>query len=293
MQDEQYGYNYIRNRNKLFANLISIIDGITCDGKITEQEMLYLDTWLLEAKSLQNNVIFQQIRDQILDIRFDGEVSIDELEELKNMLLSIQRNILDLPNIDLYSKEADMHLLSGLCKGVISDNQLSDDEVHYLKWWLSQNGLLKDNYPGCELYKLITEILSDNIITQEERNKLKSMLVDFTGADPENGIVDGMSIGGALFDNIENIDLAQKTLCFTGKFVYGSREKCEKKAKEFGCSIIKDCRTDLDYMIVGTLNSRDWIYQSFGRKIEKAKEYQKQGYKVKIISEEQWLRAIK
>ena len=72
-----------------------------------------------------------------------------------------------------------------------------------------------------------------------------------------------------------------------------SREKCEKKAKEFGCSIIKDCRTDLDYMIVGTLNSRDWIYQSFGRKIEKAKEYQKQGHKVKIISEEQWLKAIK
>nr|DAJ56330.1 MAG TPA: Translation initiation factor IF-3, C-terminal domain [Bacteriophage sp.] len=45
-------------------------------------------------------------------------------------------------------------------------------------------------------------------------------------------------------------------------------------------------------MIVGTLNSRDWIYQSFGRKIEKAKEYQKQGHKVKVITEEQWLSKI-
>ena len=69
MKDELYSYNYVRNRNKLFTNLISMIDGITCDGEITEQELLYLDTWILEAKELQNNVIFQQIRDQIIDIQ--------------------------------------------------------------------------------------------------------------------------------------------------------------------------------------------------------------------------------
>ena len=69
-------------------------------------------------------------------------------------------------------------------------------------------------------------------------------------------------------------------------------QKCKNKAEKLGCSIVRDWRSDLDYLIVGTLNSRDWIYQSFGRKIEKAKEYQKQGHKVKVITEEQWLNAI-
>ena len=292
MKDELYSYNYVRNRNKLFANLISIIDGITCDGEITEQELLYLDTWLLEAKSLQDNVIFQQIRDHIIDIRFDGKVTKDELKELKSTLLLIQRDILDLPNIDLYSKESDMHLLSGLCKGVISDNKLNNDEIRYLNWWLSQNSLLKNNYPGSELYRLVTNILADGIITDEERQKLKYMLIDFTGSDPENGVVDGLSMGKSFFDDVSDVNFANKVLCFTGKFVYGSRAKCEEKAHELGSLPIKDWRTDLDYLIVGTLNSRDWIYQSFGRKIEKAKEYQKQGHKVKVITEEQWLSNI-
>ena len=292
MKDELYSYNYVRNRNKLFTNLISMIDGITCDGEITEQELLYLDTWILEAQELQNNVIFQQIRDQIIDIRFDGEVSKNELEELKSTLIEIQRNILDLPNIDLYSKESDIHLLSGLCKGIISDNRLSDDEVYYLKWWINQNSLLKNNYPGSELYRLIDDILSDGVITEDERHKLKSMLIDFTGSDPDNGVVDGLAMGKLFFDAVEDIDFTDKVLCFTGKFIYGSRSKCENKAEKLGCSIVKDWRSDLDYLIVGTLNSRDWIYQSFGRKIEKAKEYQKQGHKVKVITEEQWLNAI-
>ena len=262
------------------------------DGEITEQELLYLDTWLLEAKSLQDNVIFQQIRDHIIDIRFDGKVTKDELEELKSTLLLIQRDILDLPNIDLYSKESDMHLLSGLCKGVISDNKLNDDEIRYLNWWLSQNGLLKNNYPGSELYRLVTDILADGIITEEERHQLKYMLIDFTGSDPENGVVDGLAMGKSFFDDISDVDFTDKVLCFTGKFIYGPRAKCEEKAWELGCLTIKDWRSDLDYLIVGTLNSRDWIYQSFGRKIEKAKEYQKQGHKVKVITEEQWLSNI-
>ena len=118
------------------------------------------------------------------------------------------------------------------------------------------------------------------------------MLIDFTGSDPENGVVDGLAMGKLFFDSVEDIDFTDKVLCFTGKFIYGSRSKCENKAEKLGCSIVKDWRSDLDYLIVGTLNSRDWIYQSFGRKIEKAKEYQKQGHKVKVITEEQWLNAI-
>lgn len=292
-QDKLYGFNYVRNRNKLFANLISIIDGITSDGVLTENELLFLDTWLLEAKELQNNIIFQQIRDKILDIRFDGKVTKEELIEFKASLINIQRDILDIPDIDLYSKESDVHLLSGLCKGVIGDGELNDDEIHYLDWWISQNSSLKNNYPGSALYQLIKKILEDKIITEDERKQLKIMLIEFTGSDPENGIVDGLSIGKSFFDDVDVIDLTGAIVCFTGKFLLGSRQKCLELADKQGAVVAKDLRLDLDYLIVGTLNSRDWMYQSFGRKIEKAKEYQAKGSNLKVITEEQWVKSFK
>ena len=57
MEDALYAFNYTQNRDKLFANLISIIDGIIADGVVREEEVLYLDTWLLEAKGNDSNLL--------------------------------------------------------------------------------------------------------------------------------------------------------------------------------------------------------------------------------------------
>ena len=49
--------------------------------------------------------------------------------------------------------------------------------------------------------------------------------------------------------------------------------------------------SDLYYLIVGMFNSRDWLQQSYGKKIMIAKEYQaERNHKVKIISESQWVK---
>lgn len=51
----------------------------------------------------------------------DGVITSEELEEIKSDLVDIQRRIMDLPDIDLYSIDSDVNLLSGLCKGLIAD----------------------------------------------------------------------------------------------------------------------------------------------------------------------------
>ncbi|MDV1016241.1 hypothetical protein RZP77_29330, partial [Klebsiella grimontii] len=47
--NERTRFNYVKNRDKAFANLISIIDGILSDGTLDQKEILYLDTWLLDG----------------------------------------------------------------------------------------------------------------------------------------------------------------------------------------------------------------------------------------------------
>jgi len=42
---------------------------------------------------------------------------------------------------------------------------------------------------------------------------------------------------------------------------------------------------DVDYLVIGTLASRDWLYTSHGRKIEKALLLKRKGVNITVITE--------
>ncbi|QMR74415.1 BRCT domain-containing protein [Enterobacter sp. RHBSTW-00175] len=292
MEDKLYVFNYTQNRDKLFNNLISIIDGILSDGVVRDEEILYLDTWLLEAGEIIQNGVIKGLSSRVSKILSDGAVTEEERQELKQHLLDIQRDILDIPEVDFFSKESDLHLLNGLCKGLISDKALSEEEVRYLDWWLTQNGTLKSNYPGKELYTLVKEILKDGVITTEESQTLHKALVDFTGCDLESGVVDGLSTKLPV-DSDADIDLEGKVFCLTGVFMAGKRSHVEDILKRSNGLISNTVTKKIDYLVIGTLSSRDWRFSSHGRKIEKAISYRdNEGVGLKVISEEMLFDAL-
>jgi hypothetical protein len=281
-------FNYSQNRDKAIANLINIIEGMICDGKISEKEMIFLDTWLLESEVLSQNYYVNCIREKISDILSDGIVEQSELDELKELLPEIQHGLMDTPNIDLYSTDSDKHLLEGLCKGMASDYHLSDEEISYLNWFLSTNAALKSNYPGKHLYSLVQSILSDGVITEDERASLLEEITAFTGSNISEGIVDGYSTTSPV-DIIGQFYPKDSKVCLTGKFLCGSRRQCEADLVKLGCTISDRVTQDLDYLIIGALSSKDWKFQSFGRKIEQAIDYRdNKGTPLKILSEEHW-----
>lgn len=147
----------------------------------------------MESDVLSQNYFVNCIRNKISEILSDGVVEKAELDELKDLLHEMQRGLMDTPNIDLYSADSDKHLLEGLCKGLASDYHLSDEEIRYLNWFLSANAALKSNYPGKHLYELVQSILSDGLITEEERTTLLQEITAFTGSNISEGIVDGYS----------------------------------------------------------------------------------------------------
>lgn len=281
-------FNYFKNKDKLLTNLISIIDGILSDSNVDKKEVLFLDTWLLESEEISNNYCVKAIRHRVSDILADGIIDTHELDYLKADLIKIQKDIIDLPYIELDSIESDRHLLEGLCKGMLANHELSDVEIKYLNWFLSVNGALKNNYPGKELYNLVTEIAKDGVITDSERAELKVALAAFTGCDLESGIVDGLATKLPL-DHIDDLNLKGAVVCLTGEFLHGKRSVCEDEVKLQGATVISNITQKLDYLIIGTMSSKDWRYKSHGRKIEKAVEYRdSKGIPLKIISEEQW-----
>lgn len=286
MDGKQFAYNYMRNRDKLFANLVSIIDGILSDGSVNEAEILYLDTWLLDSELISNNPCVKLLQKRIAAVLADGVITSEELEEIKSDLVDIQRRIMDLPDIDLYSIDSDVNLLSGLCKGLIADKKLDDHEVRYLSWWLTQNGALKSNYPGKDLYKLVCDILSDGVITQEESESLHDAIVSFTGCDLSSGAVDGFATRLPI-DKIDNLSIKGATFCLTGKFLSGKRAEIAGLVERLGGVVQDSVTMKLDYLVVGLLSSRDWKFSSHGRKIEKAISYRDENRTpLKIMGEE-------
>ena len=282
-------FNYWRNRDKLLNNLVGIIDGLLADGKVDEQEVLYLDTWLKDSQVLAGNWVFDQLRQKVSAVLKDGVISAAELEHMKEVLPETLQSLTELPNVDFYSKESDKLLLEGLCKGVMANRLLNDQEIRYLDWWLGANALLKAKFPGKELYALVQKVLSDKEITEDERQELGDAIERYIGNPLSDGVADGLSTRLPVDANLL-LALGGASICFTGKFLSGTRSVCHERAEQMGAIPRENIVLDLDYLVIGTLSSRDWRYSNHGRKIETALEYRdKHKTKLQILDEEKWV----
>jgi NAD-dependent DNA ligase len=181
--------------------------------------------------------------------------------------------------------------LLGICRGLIADNQLNTAEIGFLDTWLRENQEVARAWPGDVIARRIAHILSDGVVTDEEARDLKETLSQITGGFLDHGAPSGTatifpteSVHSILFDNT--------IFCFTGKFIYGSRARCQMATEALGGMCIPDVTQKLHFLVIGALASRDWINTSFGRKIEKAVQLRNAGHSVRIISEETWTQFV-
>ena len=184
------------------------------------------------------------------------------------------------------------HLL-GLCNGISSDQHLNDDEIHFLRNWISDNKTIADKWPCNIIHDRITSILADGIITDEERIDLLETLNGLLGSPVLNGVTSGMSTDLPITPDT-TVFVPGSVFCLTGKFITGTRKKCEDLVNDAGGFTGSGVTLKTDYLVIGDLSSRDWKFSSFGRKIEKAIEYRDGGKSnVAIISEQMWLEGLK
>jgi len=182
--------------------------------------------------------------------------------------------------------------LLGISAGIMADGELNDQEIKYLDNWLSDNLALVSTWPGEVIYSRIRAILADSKITEDEREHLKQTLSDLIGGTLlEPGATSGASTSLPV-DDIESIDIKNNIFCFTGNFLYGTRNACELAIVERGGTAIPRIRKDLNYLVIGTMASRDWANTSHGRKIEKAMEFKKNNCPIYIVEEKQWVEGL-
>jgi hypothetical protein len=181
--------------------------------------------------------------------------------------------------------------LLGIASGLIADGELNDKEIQFLSVWLTENREIASTWPGEVVYKRVSEVLSDGLITVEERDYLQKCLTELVGGSfAEDGAVPGESTDLPV-DRSVLVKIPVCSFCFTGQFLFGTRSACEQAITLRG-GRISSVNKKLDYLVIGELSSRDWKYSSFGNKIESAMKLKQDGASLAIVTEAQWIRAI-
>lgn len=182
--------------------------------------------------------------------------------------------------------------LIGLCRGVLFDGSVSENEADALPGWLEANREISDHWPANVLYRRISRMMADQNLDPEEQRELLETLLEITGAPKPNASVKSGSTGLPLCSPLPNVTFAKRLFCFTGKFVSGTRKQVQDAVVALG-GAVKDSPTNkTNYLVIGSVGSTDWIHSTHGRKIEKAVQLRSAGRPIHIIAEEYWAECI-
>tara|TARA_R110002074_G_scaffold152936_1_gene307543 strand:- start:110972 stop:111583 length:612 start_codon:yes stop_codon:yes gene_type:complete len=196
-----------------------------------------------------------------------------------DMFLKFNRKNIDDRQIDT---------LIGISKGLLADGKVNKAEAEFLQTWLIQSRQATDNPVIVNLLGRVDSMLEDGILDSDESNELLSILLKITGEKSEVGEL-AKTTSLPINAPAPPIFFTDKQFLFTGTCVYGTRKQCQAAIENLGGFNAKGVTKSLDYLVLGTYVTDSWIHESYGRKIEKAMEYQGEGRQLSIITEEHWL----
>lgn len=177
--------------------------------------------------------------------------------------------------------------LIGICKGLISDQRLNDEEIGFLTRWLKANQQAADVWPAKAIISRINQILADELILDEEKQDLFTLLSEIVG-QATDGAATNNSTALPLTKPAPPVFWNGHRFCLTGRFVLGTRSNVEFEIRDRGGVLQTNVTNETNYLVIGQIGSRDWLHSTHGRKIEKALTYAEQGLPIALISEEHW-----
>ncbi len=271
-----YIYNYKRNRSKAANSLTGILRGISCDGKIEDAEILFLQSWLEnQGASFDDTFDLLETINEILRVGAINEEKKDELlRELKSCIEYSE---------DFRFLEDKNNEFSGFLNGIAADNIINLNEFKELHKFLGYCQELADSFPYSVIRNKVKDILADNRVEPKELKELCTLIKKITGID---FTADGCAVGGATSLFQEDIkSIKNKRICLTGNFLFGKRSEIFDILENAGANPKNNLSKSTNILVVGTLANENWIQTSAGRKIEKALELKREGCNIIITSE--------
>lgn len=271
--------------DKAINSLKGILIGINFDAVINDIEIQELDNWCTKHLDLINRNPFKEFMTLIKESIINSSMRKDTLEDLHWLCQKYEHN-----GAYYNAVTSDLQILQGICHGIISDGVVNDVEVFEIDKWLDKNEHLISYYPYDEIRSLVTSILSDGKIDNEERKRLLAYFNEYSNIVTheivqkiENEIDDVIISGICTID--PHIEFQGRTFCFTGVAKRAPRIDLIEVINNLGGNYLDYVSKNTDYLIVGDNGNPCWAFACYGRKVEKAIELRKAGQNVSIIHE--------
>jgi NAD-dependent DNA ligase len=282
-------FSFSKQKSRAVHGLKGILIGIVADQKLNEKELLFLDTWLKSQQYLADDQDVVGILSMVGDSLANGFIPPQSLQIMQDRIEALIVRMKDFEG----DKVAGIQELLGFLSGIAADGQLNDQEVGALSSWLDNNHLVRDKWPASVVVNRVTAILEDGIITHDERQDLMRIIQQVAGKPLDSQTLSPEASVEVWEDSLDSINLAGSTFCLTGDFVSGDRNYVDKKLRDLGADTSPGVNSSVDFLVIGTLASQNWLYTSHGRKIEKALHLKRKGIGIKTITERSLLKFVK
>jgi hypothetical protein len=274
---ENLGYRRYTSKaeaHKAFNTLCGIVEGIAMDNKINDNEIRELESWCENHQHLMHSNPFRDVISNIQSLLTDSDdFCIETIEDIK-WLCEIHKD-----GFSYYKTfSSDLQILNGILHGIMADGELLDSEIYSLAHWLENNQHLSTYFPYDKIVNILSEVLEDSKIDEEERLLLKSYFNDFifinndeiqTQIDLETKEV---TSDHSYYSKVLKVEIIENQFSFTGKSSRKvSRDKIIELINEHGGKYVDGVSNKTKYLMVGDMGNPVWAFAAYGRKIEKAK----------------------
>lgn len=278
--------------DKAISSLKGILIGINSDQEVNKEEINELQKWASSHRELINRNPFKEFMTIIEETVSNNIPATETIEDLFWLCQKYEND-----NFYYNGVTSDLQILHGICHGILADGVIDEKEIRDLEKWLDENTHLSTYYPYDEIRSLILSIVSDGKIEEEEKLVLKAYLNQFVNLENKeieeqiNRETSDINISGHCTSDPE-IELDGKTFCITGVLKSGNRASLEKTISDLGGIPTKTLTKKTDYLIVGDNGNQAWAFACYGRKVEKALDLRKNGHKISLIHEFDFIDAI-
>ena len=274
--------------------LEGIIKGIAIDHVIAAEELRELRDWVRDHSKLVGQHPFTELVPRVEAALADGKI--DE-EEHSDILWLCQNLSSDSVYYDHVT--SDLQRLQGILHGLLADGRINDDEIRGLSLWMDEHSYLRRCYPYDEIDTLLTQVLRDRRIDDQERRNLASFFEDFVNYSVARQVQNARSTGSKRPGKLTGLCAVQPTIefsdrvfCVTGASERARRAEMARIITSHGGHFSQGVGERLDYLVVCSHDNPAWAYTCYGRKVEQAMELRSVGRRLLLVHESDFWDAV-
>lgn len=276
--------------DKAVNSLLGLVEGVAIDGKINQKEADFLQLWVDDHRIHARKHPFTELFPVVVQAIADGVLSDEERADITWLC----RRLISAEYFD--SVTADMQRLHAILAGVVSDGEISVDELRGMSAWLREHEHLERCWPYDEVRALVTGVLADQRIDADEHKKLLDFFGEFVTVLDHKTILAPLEKKESSVQGVcaitPKISFEGGVFCLTGESVRFVRSDFEALIYDLGGSVSKTVTRTVNYLVVGANGNPCWAYACYGRKVEKAMELRRGGHSIMLVHENDFHDAV-